>query len=137
MKKWCEISNVSDRERNEFVRQFLQDNGCENSVEFFEVGTTEIKKTIIDAQKEFDAIRIHPNYGIEALNAFEGIPSEMLFIGAADCWVKAEGGWWPRNMLYRAFHKVISKTASRLNLESDVLIIGTDATARGLCKWVF
>ena len=130
MIKWVEISSQSDPIRNDILSKFLNDNGVENTVDYLQVTSAQLKQAILDCQKKYDQIRIHPNFGVESLGLFEGVTSEMLTIGAADCWMKADGSWWPRSYYYKAFHSVIARQGSKLNLDSEVLIIGTGALAK-------
>tara|TARA_B100000749_G_scaffold280896_1_gene280668 strand:- start:38280 stop:39155 length:876 start_codon:yes stop_codon:yes gene_type:complete len=128
---WAEISDKSDKLRNDFVQKYLEKSGIENSLEYIETPLSNLKEATLEAQNKFDYIRVHPNFGIDSLHLFAGIPSEMMTVGAMDAWIRADKKkWWPRNFYFKAFHGVISKQGSKINLNSEVLIIGTGAVAK-------
>ena len=61
---------------------------------------------------------------------FENHPVIVDKIKAADAIVSIDGQWWLKSNAVEGFSRVLAKVGERLDLDSDVLVVGAGAAAR-------
>lgn len=133
MLRWLEIAGQCSEVRFRVLSEFMRSNGVENEVQFINCDAHDFPRVLSESIGDYNALRIGTPFGMTTLDHFEGQPSTMMFLKAADGVIFEQGKWWPRSSGYRGLQKVLGEVGRDLDLNSSILVVGSGAQARVAC----
>lgn len=128
--RWTEIGFEQWTQHRAFLSQYLTSLGVNNEFVPQSIPPLEFAEALVKAKNEFEQIRIAAPFGEQVLPLFHKHEASANQIGAVDCIVKRNDGWWPRSALFQAWVDLLNLHGEKLNLDSSVLVVGAGAAAR-------
>lgn len=120
----------------EMLSQYLNEIGFSHQFDYIPTNNIQLAEQVESAFDKYDSLRFEPSFYEEVAGLYHSNSSEVMTLAAADCLVKRDKRWWAISILFPALQKVLSSYGHRLDLQSEVLIVGTDGLAR-LCIAAF
>ena len=131
MKKWIEIAGTCSRKRYEYLSDFLNKSGVENSVDFVECGMDEFPLLLKHAMDQYDFIRVGSPFGERVPHLIDQLPVTTYFQKSADSLFNEGGRWWARSMLTEGLIREVA-LVEKLDISESAFIIGAGASCRGV-----
>lgn len=128
--KWAVIGHEYFLQRYAWLSELLKEKGFTNQLEQIDVKAEELVTKLPEILKAYDSVRVERPFRRTIMGQCPQQTHVTHSLRSADCLLKKNTGWWPDSTLYRTFNKLFSQYGDRLDLKSDVLIVGAGGMAR-------
>jgi hypothetical protein len=133
--RWVEISDLPQSQRFQALAQFLNENGFENEVSFLPATQLNFPEVVVNAEREFDQIRISGSLCQFVTEISDRLPSLLLSLKAGDALVQKAikpelPDWWPRNFLVDGIARTLVTDKRNLDLSGAVFLLGAGCESR-------
>lgn len=117
--------------------EFLKQNNHPSELNLIQLENEgELKKSVEDCKPSTESMRFASDLYEVAAQLYETNPVQTLTLKVGDGLKLSNQSWWLRCYTFQALNHLISKYGTEINLEGEVLIIGSGGFAR-LCASAF
>ena len=130
--KWAVICRKPEILQYEMLSQYLNEIGFSHQFDYIPINI-QLAEQVESALTNTILFVLNLVFYEEVADCTHSNSSEVMTLAAAGLFVKRDKRWWAISILFPALQKVLSSYGHRLDLQSEVLIVGTDGLETLYC----